>query len=307
MSIASSPKKRGTASANLICMASVLLWAIGLPAADHLIPLIAPEQLSAMRMTLAAGTVLCLWLLFEGPRALVGVNWLRGIWVGSLIGLGAWFLIQGQALGGAVTAAVISALLPVVAFAIEVVLDGRRLTVALILGLLLAVIGAFLALDWAAGGLTLGLGALLCFGSVISYALGSRLTVTGFPVQTSLGRTAITLTGAAIAATAAALIQGALGRAAPDLSGWGPTEYGALALYSVGAIGIAQVLFIISVERLGIGMSSLHVNAALFYVMLIIFALGGAWDWSQFWAACVVGLGVLVAQELIPLPFRTRP
>ncbi len=303
MSTSSAPPASSLLTANLICMFSMLIWAAGLPAADFLIPLLAPEQLNALRMLLAAGTLVPYWALTEGWRPLTRVNWLRGLWVGSLIGLGAWFLIQGQARGGAVTAAVISATLPVVGIALEVILDGRKLTLALILGLILSLLGGFWALDLSGGNLSLGLGALLCFGSVISFALGSRLTVTAFPDQTPLGRTAVTLTGAAVASMAAALVQGALGTPPPSFAAWGGTEVAALLLFSIGSIGISQVMFIMSVERLGIGMSSLHINAAPFYVMLILFGLGGTWNWSQAAAAVLVGLGVLIAQRLIPLPF----
>jgi hypothetical protein len=66
-------------------------------------------------------------------------------------------------------------------------------------------------------------------------------------------------------------------------------------------------MWIMSVERLGIGLSALHINAAPFYVMLILFALGAGWNWTQAGAAAVVGLGVLVAQGIITLPFGRRP
>ena len=81
---------------------------------------------------------------------------------------------MGQARGGAVTAAVISATLPVVGIALEVARDGRKLTAALILGLVLSLVGGMMALDFRAGGLSLGLGAALCFCSVLAFALGSR-------------------------------------------------------------------------------------------------------------------------------------
>jgi hypothetical protein len=35
-------------------------------------------------------------------------------------------------------------------------------------------------------------------------------------------------------------------------------------------------------------------------MMLIMFALGGHWNWGQASAAALVGLGVLVAQGLLP-------
>lgn len=296
------PAETGRTTTNLICMFSMLIWAAGLPAADFLIPLLAPEQLTFLRLALAAGALLPIWVALEGPRPLLRVNWARGVAVGSLIGMGAWFLIQGQARGGAVTAAVISATLPVVGITIEVALDGRRLTLALVLGLVLSLIGGFMALDLSGGGMSLGLGALLCLCSVVTFALGSRLTVTAFPDQSPIGRTAVTLTGAAIATGVLALAQFAWATPAPDFSGWGWKEATALLLFSVGSLGLSQVAWIMSVERLGIGLSALHINAAPFYVMLILFALGARWDWVQAGAAALVGVGVLIAQGILPLP-----
>ncbi|MFZ1471198.1 MAG: DMT family transporter [Paracoccaceae bacterium] len=293
-------------TANLICMASMMIWAAGLPAADRLIPLLPGDQLTALRMVLVAGALVPFWVLREGLAPLRAVNWLRGIAVGSLIGLGAWFLILGQARGGAVTAAVISSTLPLVGITLEVVLDGRKLTLALILGLLLSLAGGLMALDLAAGGMNLGVGALLCFASVVAFTVGSRLTVTAFPDQTSLGRTAVTLTGAAVAVLLASTLQWGVGGPAPHFTAWGWTEVAAILLFSVGALGISQVMWIMSVERLGIGLSALHINAAPFYVMLMLFALGSAWDWTQASAAAVVGLGVLIAQGILPLPFGRR-
>jgi drug/metabolite transporter (DMT)-like permease len=297
-------------TANLICMGSMLIWAAGLPAADHLIPLLTPEQLNALRMLLAGGFLVVVWALFEGFGPLRRTNWLKGIAVGSLIGLGAWFLIKGQAIGGAVTAAVISSTLPVVGIALEVALDGRKVTLALILGLILSLAGGVMALDLGAGGagggLSLAWGAVLCFCSVVSFTIGSRLTVTAFPKETPLGRTAVTLTGAAIAALIVAGGQVGLGGEMPSFAAWGWKEIGAILLFSVGALGISQVMWIMSVERLGIGLSALHINAAPFYVMLILFALGGLWNWPQAFAAALVGLGVLIAQGILPLPFGRR-
>jgi len=297
-------------TANLICMGSMLIWAAGLPAADHLIPLLIPEQLNALRMLLAGGFLVVVWALFEGFAPLRATNWLKGIAVGSLIGLGAWFLIKGQAIGGAVTAAVISSTLPVVGIALEVALDRRKVTLALILGLILSLAGGVMALDLGAGGagggLSLAWGAVLCFCSVVSFTIGSRLTVTAFPKETPLGRTAVTLTGAAIAALIVAGGQVGLGGEMPSFAAWGWKEIGAILLFSVGALGISQVMWIMSVERLGIGLSALHINAAPFYVMLILFALGGLWNWPQAFAAALVGLGVLIAQGILPLPFGRR-
>lgn len=286
--------------ANLICTASMLIWAAGLPAADHLIPLLAADQLTAMRMSLAALAILPLWALVEGFGPLRRVNWPKGLGVGGLLGLGAWFLVLGQARGGAVTTAVISATLPLFGIAIEVILDGRKMTRALYIGLGLSILGGFLAMDFGKGGLSLGIGALLCFLSVICYAISSRMTVTSFPNETALGRTAVTLVGAGLATSIVALGGiGFAGSSTPDFGTWSGAEWGAMAIFSVGSLAISQLLWIISVGRLGIGWSSLHINAAPFYVMLILFALGGDWDWRQVGAATLVVLGVLIAQGIL--------
>lgn len=295
---------RGLLAANLICMASMLIWAAGLPAAELVIPLLRSEQLAALRMLLASAALLPMWLLLDGAGVLRRARWKRGIAVGSLLGLGAWCLILGQARGGTVTAAVISATMPIVGMALEVALDGRRVTAGLLLGLVLALVGGLLALDFRAGGLTMGLGAALCFGSVLAFTVGSRLTVTAFPDLSPIGRTAITIAGAAIALTVLAAAPVALGGAAlADFSGWGWREGAALAAFSIGSLAVSQFLWIVSVERLGIGASSLHINAAPFYVMLILAAFGAPWDWMQAAAAALVCLGVLLAQGLL-LPGR---
>lgn len=291
--------------ANLICSASMLIWAAGLPAADYLIPLMAADQLTAMRMSLAALAILPLWAMIEGGRSLARVNWIKGLGVGGLLGAGAWLLVLGQARGGAVTTAVISATLPLIGIAIEVILDGRKMTRALTIGLTLSVVGGFLALDFDRGGLSLGIGALLCFASVVCYAISSRMTVTSFPNESALGRTAVTLVGAGLVASLVAGLGIGFGNAPmPEFAPWGAREWGAMAIFSVGSLAISQLLWIISVGRLGIGWSALHINAAPFYVMLILFALGGSWDWRQAGAACLVALGVLIAQGLLPIGQR---
>ena len=288
--------------ANLICSASMLIWAAGLPTADYLIPLMAADQLTAMRMSLAALAILPLWAMIEGGRSLARVNWIKGLGVGGLLGAGAWLLVLGQARGGAVTTAVISATLPLIGIAIEVILDGRKMTRALTIGLTLSVVGGFLALDFDRGGLSLGIGALLCFASVVCYAISSRMTVTSFPNESALGRTAVTLVGAGLVASLVAGLGIGFGNAPmPEFAPWGAREWGAMAIFSVGSLAISQLLWIISVGRLGIGWSALHINAAPFYVMLILFALGGSWDWRQAGAACLVALGVLIAQGLLPI------
>jgi drug/metabolite transporter (DMT)-like permease len=62
-------------------------------------------------------------------------------------------------------------------------------------------------------------------------------------------------------------------------------------------IVISQFLWILGVSKLGIGIASFHLNAVPFYVMLIMVAFGGSWDWDQALGATILMLGVVVAQR----------
>ena len=288
--------------ANLLCMLSMLVWAVALPAADLLIASVPPLPLTAARMALASACLLPLWWWLEGGAALRNAPWGRAILIGgSTIGGGAFMLVVGQGMTNAVTVALVSASMPLIAIAIEVVLDARRLTAALVVGVLLSLGGGAMAMGSGAGGVGLGLGALLCFLAVLLFTLGSRATVTAFALLTPLGRTTVTLTGAALTTCAAAGLNALWGGAAPQWALLGFNELAALALFSIGGLAISQLLWIMSVGSLGIALSSLHINATPFYVMGTLFALGGAWNWTQAWAAAVVALGVLVAQGIVRL------
>ncbi len=293
------------AMANLMCMMSMLVWAVGLPAADLLIGPVPPLQLTAARMAMATLCLLPFWWWLEGGGVLRAANWGRGVWIGGIsIGLGAFMLVVGQGLTDSVTVAVISAAMPVIGIGIEVVMDGKKITLNLVVGTVLSLIGGLMALGGVAGGAGLGLGALLCFGAVLLFTVGSRLTVTAFPQLTALGRTTITLTGATLATGVAAAVSLLLGAPGPNWAVLGLKEFGALALFSIGGLAISQMLWIASIGSIGIALASLHINATPFYVMIILFVLGGEWRWAQALAAAIVGLGVLIAQGIIPVRRR---
>lgn len=291
------PSARPRLAANLICMASMVVWAAGLPAANLLIPHVPALPLAAMRTALAAAVLLPVWWLVEGGRVMRGAAWGRGVVVGGIcLGLAAILLIVAQAATDAATVAVIAATAPVIGMLLEAALDGRRLTGRVMAGLALSLVGGLLAYGAGVGSLSLGAGAAAAMGSVICYTWGSRATVEAFPDLTPLGRTAITATGAAVATGAAAAVWALTGGAGPDWAALGLREAGALAIFGIGSIALSQLLWITSVGRLGIGVASLHTNAAPFYVMLILLAFGGGWNWLQVAGAAVVVAGVLVAQ-----------
>lgn len=281
----------------------MLVWAMGLPAADFLIGPLPPLVLTAARMGVAALVLLPLWLLVERGAAR-RAPWAHGLWIGGVLAAGAVLLVVAQARTDAVTVAVVSAAMPVVGLTIEAVTEGRRLTAAMLAGVALSLVGGLVTYGAAMGALDLGAGALAALGSITLYTLGSRWSVTVLPGLSPLGQTALTISGAALVSATVAAISLAGGGPAPDLAAMGAVEWGALAVYGLCAMALSQLLWIASIGSLGVGVGALHINAAPFYVMVFLFLLGQPWNWLQALGALIVALGVLVAQSRPPAARR---
>jgi len=292
--------RRSLVAANLICLASMVIWAAGLPAADLIIPHMPPIALTACRALLAAAVLLPIWFIVEGRETVLGADWLRGAWVGFItLGLASFFVIIALQFNDPVTVAIVSAVMPVIGILLECVADHRPFTRALAVGLVLSVVGGLVAVSGAEGEVSLGIGVLAALASVALYTWGSRETVKAFPDLTPLGRSTITIAGGAIVATIAALADGVLRGQWPEWSAIGWPEFGGLAAFSVGSMAIAQLLWIVSVGRIGIGAASMHMNAVPFYVMLMVFVAGGPWNWAQTFGAAIVVTGAAIAQGMI--------
>ena len=74
-------------------------------------------------------------------------------------------------------------------------------------------------------------------------------------------------------------------------------ELGQLMIYAIFGMAISQFFWISGIRQIGLGLASIHLNATPFYVMLIVVALGGAWNNSQFLGAVIIGIGVIVSQS----------
>ena len=302
MTVSDHTTGRGLVTANLICLASMVIWAAGLPAADLIVPHMPPLALTAGRALLAALVLVPVWWLSEGGQALARADWRRGALVGFvMLGLASVFVIIALTLTDAVTVAIVSAVMPVAGIALECLADRRPFTRALALGLVLSIAGGLVALSGGVGSVDLGLGALAALASVLCYTWGSRETVRAFPDLSPLGRSAVTVAGAAAVMLVAALADGLIRGAWPDWAAIGPREVMGLMIFGVGSMAVSQVLWIISVGRIGIGAASLHMNAVPFYVMAIVFLLGGPWNWAQTAGAAIVVAGALIAQGLLTL------
>jgi drug/metabolite transporter (DMT)-like permease len=188
-------------------------------------------------------------------------------------------------------------MMPVAAVALEVLFDGRRLTLNFLAGVALGLFGGFMAAGANLTDAKFGLGAAMGIAATFIFAWGSRKTVKGLPMMTSFGQTTLTLVGAMLfcQATLAIFL----------VMGWQGTQYSALdtqgwimlLIYAWGAMAASQAFWIVAISKLGIGLASFHLNATPFYVMLILFATGGGWNWNQATGASLVAIGVVLAQR----------
>lgn len=292
--------RRPLAAANLICLASMVVWAAGLPAADLIVPHMPPVALTAARALLAAVVLVPVWWAVEGRRVVLSADWLTGAWVGFVtLGLASFFVIIALRLNDPVTVAIVSAVMPVIGILLECLADHRPFTRALAVGLMLSVAGGLIAVNGAEGELDFGYGILAALASVVVYTWGSRETVRALPDLSPLGRAAITIAGAAVVSLLAALADGFLRDQWPDWGAIGWKEFGGLAVFGIGSLAVSQLLWIVAVGRIGIGAASMHMNAVPFYVMVMVFLTGGPWNWGQTLGAAIVVTGALIAQGLI--------
>lgn len=293
--------ERSTLMANLACMGSMLVWALGFPLADQLLAILPALAVTVLRLVFATAFLLPAWILVDGWSGFRTANWGRGLLVGALgIGLGALLLVWGQSRTDAITTAVIAATMPISGIALEIALDGRRLTGRTVLGILLSVAGGVAVYGARMGSLDIGLGAIAVFASVATFAWASRASVTALPGLSAIGRTTVTFTGATLLILALQALLPLVGGEAMPWDRLGPKEWGYAAIYGTGSMAISQILFLIGVARLGIGVATMHINISPFYVMVFSLAFGTSWNWPAAGAACLVVLGVVIAQERRP-------
>ena len=281
---------------NGFAVGSMVLWAAGFPAAEILLGDWHPIALMMMRLTMALSVLLPLWVIIDGRSAVVNARWRRGLWIGMLgFGTGTNLLLFAQWFTDPVTVALIATTTPIAATIIEFLGKTRQITFRFVIGLAASVVGGAIAVG---GSLSpeIGWGILMAIGSGFCFAWASHVTVQEFPDLTPVGRSTITFVGAAIFTFMIFGIGSWIGQVELPAN-VNAGQVGLLAIYSVGAMALSQILFLSSVGRIGIALTAFHINIAPFYVMLMLVALGGAWDWRAAAGAAIVGVGVLISQS----------
>ena len=285
-------------TANLACVSAMAMWAFGFPAGEVLLESWGAISLLYIRLSLGVALLLLLWVGFDGASAVARAPWVRGMFIGGVgFGIGALLLLVGQKLSDAVTPAIAVAMMPIAGAAIEVMLDGRRMNLYLASALVLALLGGYLATGVDAAKATFGIGALMCLAATILFAWATRATTRSFDSLSTIGQTAVTLSGGLVFVLLAQAFASQVYPAEIAIGRLDTQYLILLAIFALPSSAVAQLLWIWGARGLGILLASFHMNAVPFYVMVIVMVwLDGPWQWGQAVGAALVALAVMIAQ-----------
>lgn len=289
--------RRTALSGNSLAVGSMLTWAAGFPAAEILLQTWPPIALIVARLALAVAVMVPIWLLVDGPSRVRRARWVRAMWVGGLgFGLAMFLLLLAQKLTDPVTVAIIASSAPLIATLLEIRIGARRLRWNFAFGLVASIIGGLIATS-AAVPEQLGLGAACAILSTVLFCWGGMATARDFPELSQVGRSSITLVGGLLVTSVLLIGAGQMGTEIVPSASFDMQQAGMLAIYALVALGLSQVLFVSSISKLGVALSSFHINIAPFYVMVILVMLGEEWNWTRALGAGIVALAVVLAQD----------
>ena len=299
----SSPKestdnKTTIVKSNFLCVFSILLFATGFPAAEYLLKDWDVVSVITARNVFSFILIFIIWLFIEGIQKVKSAKWLKGFLIGlSGFGIGAFLILMLQSLTTPVIAALAVATMPVFAVSLEMLLDGRKMTLWFFFGVVLVLVGGYIASGASLREDNVGIAALIGIIGVALFAWGSRATVKSLPGMSNLGQTAVTSSGMAGLSIFLYFVCSVFFDLTNATSIITIEHLGLVLIYAWLGLGISQIFWIKAVSQLGIGLASFHLNAVPFYVMFMLFLLGDSWIWHQAFGALIVISGVILAQQ----------
>lgn len=282
---------------NIIAMVSMALWASGFVALQYLLESWDPLLLAPLRMALAA-LALTLALGLGGRLGeLRTLPWRQALIAGGVgLGLSGLFIVWGQSRSDALTASIITTALPVLAALMSAAAGDERLRASLLGGVGLAIVGGLLAtLGTAQAGPGFRGGEIVVLAAVTCFVWYSRRTVTHFPGVRDLPKTAAALicaSGVLLVFAIAGLGSG-VAEARYDLS---PRSLLLLVWMGPIAFAGASFLWLRATRMLGVTVAGIHQNEIPFFVMALLLAFGGSFEWLHVAGAILVLAGAALAQ-----------
>ena len=184
-------KDKSAIKSNLICVFSILLFAMGFPAAEYLLDDWDVVSVITARNVFSFILIFLIWLSIEGIQKVKSAKWLKGFFIGvSGFGIGAFLILYLQSITTPVIAALAVATMPVFAVSLEMLLDGRKMTFWFFFGVVLVLWGGYIASGASLVESNIGFAILIGFLGVALFAWGSRATVKNLPGMTTLGQVA---------------------------------------------------------------------------------------------------------------------
>ena len=291
-------KDLGVLKSNLLCVFSILLFAMGFPAAEYLLEDWDVVSVMTARNVFSFILIFIIWLAIEKVDKVKSAKWAKGFLIGVTgFGIGAFLILILQALTTPVIAALAVATMPVFAVSLEMLLDGRKMTLWFFCGVILVLLGGYIASGASLNNEGIGFAALMGVIGVMLFAWGSRATVKNLPGMSTLGQTAVTSSGMAGLSILLYFVCSIFFEVTESLELITLEHLGLVLIYGWLGLGISQIFWIKAVSRLGIGLASFHLNAVPFYVMFMLFLLGDSWIWHQAIGAVIVISGVILAQQ----------
>ena len=172
---------------NLLCVFSILLFATGFPAAEYLLKDWDVVSVITARNVFSFILIFFIWLAIEGFSEVRNARWVKGFWIGATgFGIGSFFILILQSLTSPVIAALTVATMPLAAVSLEIFLDGRKMTRWFFFGVVLVLIGGFIAAGATFEDEDMGFAALLGITGVALFAWSSRATVKNLPLLNEL-------------------------------------------------------------------------------------------------------------------------
>jgi len=289
-------KDLGVFKSNFICVFAILLFAMGFPAAQYLLDDWDVVSVITARNVFSFILIFFIWLTLEGIQKIKSAMWFKGFWIGAIgFGIGSFLILVLQSLTSPVIAVLACATMPVFAVTLEVLFDGRKMTLWFFFGVILVLTGGYIASGATFNNDGIGFAALIGLIGVALFGWSSRATVKNLPGMSTLGQTSVTSSGMAGISIVLYFICYILGLT--ETTSVVTIEHlGLVLIYGWLGLGISQIFWIKGISQLGIGLASFHLNAAPFYVMFILFLLGGSWIWYQAIGALIVITGVIISQ-----------
>ena len=194
----STDNKTTIVKSNFLCVFSILLFATGFPAAEYLLKDWDVVSVITARNVFSFILIFIIWLFIEGIQKVKSAKWLKGFLIGlSGFGIGAFLILMLQSLTSPVIAALAVATMPVFAVSLEMLLDRRKMTLWFFFGVVLVLLGGYIASGASLREDNVGIAALIGIIGVALFAWGSRATVKSLPGMSNLGQTAVTSFGMA--------------------------------------------------------------------------------------------------------------